>query len=140
MNALIVGVLYFAGVIFQPSAEELEAQRLAEEKAKKEAEEAARYAHLEPLPEFKSRRSYVSSMGEAVEICEQKLHESEPGRKSWAVNYIESRYIPAKELYLIFIDYETIGSLDKEPKIMKATCDVDEAKREIAAWKAMAAE
>ena len=136
MNALIVGTLYFAGVIFQPSQEELEAQRLAEEEAKKEAEMAAKYAHLEPLPEFKSKAKYVSSMGEAVDICERKLNDTEPGRKSWAVNYIESRHLPHKELYLIFIDYETIGSVNKEPKMMKATCDVDEAKKEVAAWKA----
>ena len=136
VNTVLLGSLYLGGVIFQPTAAELEAQRIADEKAKKAMADAIKYAHLEPLPEFKSKANYVASMGEAVDICERKLHDFERSIKSWAVNYIESRYLPEKELYLIFIDYQTIPLTGEEPKVMKATCDVDEAKKEVAAWKA----
>ncbi len=76
-------------------------------------------------------------MGEAIQMCEEELHRKETTRKTWSVNYVESRYISEKELYLIFIDYETVpGSAGGEPKIMKATCDVDEENKVIAAWAA----
>ena len=140
INGIIIAVLYFSGLIFQPSAEELEAVRLAEEEAQRVAEETARYAHLEPLPEFKSKASYVASMSEAVDICEKILQEKEPGRKSWAVNYIESRHLPDKELYMVFLDYETIVPLGEEPKIMKVTCEVIESTKTVENWKAMKAE
>jgi len=139
VNGSIITVLYLSGVIFQPSAEELEIVRLAEEEAKRAAEEIARYEHLEPLPEFKSKAGYVTSMSEAVDICETMLQEKEPGRKSWAVNYIDSRYLSERELYIVFLDYETIVPLGEEPKVMKATCEVIESTKKIENWKAMKA-
>jgi hypothetical protein len=140
VNGLVLGTLYFSGVIWQPTAEAIEAARLAEEKEKQAAEDAIKYAHLEPLPGFKSRANYVASMGEAISICEKMLHEKEPGKKSWAINYIESRFLPAEELYKVFLDYETIVSMDEEPKIMKVTCDVEEATKMVSNWGAMKAQ
>lgn len=137
LNGAVLGTLYVAGVIWQPSAEEIEEQRLAEEALLKEAEEAARYAHLEPLPEFKSKAGYVANISEAISICEAALHEKIQGRKSWAVNYIESRFLPAQELYKIFIDFETIAALGEEVKRKKAICEVEEVTKNISNWKAM---
>jgi hypothetical protein len=137
VNGAVLGVLYRSGIIWKPSIEEIEAERLAQEKIKKAAADAIKYAHLEPLPEFKSRASYVASMGEAIRICEKTLHEKEPGRKSWAINYIESRFLPSMELYKVFLDYETIVPLGEEPKIMKVTCEVDETTKLIANWGAL---
>ncbi len=140
INGVTLGGLYMAGIIWQPTEAELEALRLAEEKAKKEAEDALKYAHLEPLPEFKSRVGYVSSMGEAISICEATLHEKESARKSWAVNYIDPRYLPHMELYKVFLDYETIVPSGEEPKVMKVTCEVEEPTKVVSNWKAMKAE
>ncbi len=140
LNGAVLGTLYFAGIIWQPTKEELESQRLAEEAAAKEAADAAKYAHLQPLPEFKSRVGYVASMGEAIEICEQTLHEKEKARKSWAINHIESRYLAGSELYMVFLDYQTIVPAGEEPKVMKVTCEVEEPTRVVSNWKAMKAE
>jgi hypothetical protein len=137
VNGAILGVLYRNGIILQPSIEELEAERLEQKEIKKAAADALKYAHLEPLPEFKSRANYVASLGEAIRISENKLHEKEPGRKSWAINYIESRYLPSMELYKVFLDYETIVPLGEEPKIMKVTCEVDETTQLITNWGAL---
>ncbi len=137
LNGAVLGTLYMAGVIWQPSLEELEEVRLAQEVLEKEAEEVARYAHLEPLPEFKSKVGYVASMSEAISICETALHERVPGRKSWAVNHIESRFLPAAELYKVFLDYETIAARGEEVKSKKVTCEVEEPTKVISNWKAM---
>lgn len=140
LNAAVLGSLYLAGIIWQPTEAELEAIRLAEEEAKKAAELEARYSHLEPLPEPVSRVGYVRSLGEAVTICENTLQTKEKARKSWSVNYIESRYVDAIGLYKIFIDYETIPPAGQEKKYMKVTCEVEEATKVVSNWKPMKAE
>ena len=137
LNGAILGTLYAAGVIWQPSTEALEAQRVAEEKLQQEAEEVAKYAHLEPLPEFTSKSQYVTNISEAISICETALHEKVPGRKSWAVNYIESRFLADIELYKIFLDFETITERGDEAKKKKVTCEVEGATKVISNWKAM---
>ena len=133
LNASIFGTLYFAGIIGQPSEEELAALK-AEQDA---AAEAAKYAHLEPLEGFtsKSKAGYIRSMGEAVDICENRLREKVPSRKSWAVNYIESRHLTNKEIYIIFIDFETVSSATESSKKVKVTCEVSEATKKIENWK-----
>ena len=136
LNSAAVAGLYLFGYIFQPSVEALEVERLALEKQQKEAEDAIKYAHLEPLPEFKSRVGYVTSMGEAIAICERALKERETLRKSSAVNHIESRYLPHIEQYKIFLDYETIPLIKGgEPKFIKVICEVEEATKLISTWK-----
>jgi hypothetical protein len=137
LNGAILGTLYAAGIIWQPSKAELEAQRLAEEALQAEAKEIARYAHLEPLPEFTSKSGYVANISEAISICETALHERIPVRKSWAVNYIESRYLSDIELYKIFLDFETIAERGEEVKQKKVTCEVEGATKVISNWKAM---
>jgi hypothetical protein len=137
LNSAVLGTLYMAGIIWQPSVQELEAIRLAEEALQKEADQAIKYAHLEPLPEFKSKANYVKSMGEAINICETALHEKVPVRKSWAVNHIESRFLPHIEQYKVFLDYETIAVKGEEIKKKKVTCEVEEATKIISNWKAM---
>ncbi len=136
INVSVFATLYLSGVIFQPSAQEIEAERLAQEEAANALKEAERYANLEPLPEFKSKANYVRSMGQAIQMCEAVLHEKEPSSKTWAVNYVESRYLPNKETYLVFIDYETIALSGAEPKVMKATCEVSESENTVASWSA----
>lgn len=137
LNSAILGTLYAAGVIWQPSTEELEAKRLAEEALLQEAQKAAKYAHLEPLPEFTSKSQYVANISEAISICEAALHERVPSRKSWAVNYIESRFLSDIELYKIFLDFETIAERGEEAKKKKVTCEVEGATKVISNWKAM---
>lgn len=135
INTSILAGLYFLGYILQPTAEEIAAEQQALEAMRKEAEDAAKYAHLEPLPEFKSRVGYVASMGEAIEICERALQEKETARKSWSINHIESRYLPHVEQYKVFLDYETIPSMGQEAKYIKVICEVEEATKNISTWK-----
>ena len=137
INSGVVAVLYFLDYIFQPTPEEIAAEKLALEQQQKAAEDAIKYAHLEPLPEFKSRVGYVASMGEAVEICENTLQEKETARKSWSINHIESRYLPHLEQYKVFLDYVTIPSVGEEPKSMKVICEVEEATKQVSNWKPM---
>jgi hypothetical protein len=137
INGAVVAGLYVLGYIFQPSLEEIAAEQLVLKQQQKAAEDAIKYAHLEPLPEFTSRVGYVASMGEAVEICEKTLQEKEKANKSWAVNHIESRYLPHMEQYKIFLDYVTIPLTDEEPKRMKVICEVEEATKEVSNWKPM---
>jgi uncharacterized protein YoaH (UPF0181 family) len=137
INGVVVAGLYFLGYIFQPSPEDIAAEKLALEEQQKAAEDVIKYAHLEPLPEFKSRVGYVVSMGEAVAICEKTLQEKEKARKSWAVNHIESRYLPHIEQYKIFLDYVTIPPANEEPKSMKVICEVEEATKQVSNWKPM---
>lgn len=135
INVSLLAGLYFLGYILQPTAEDIAAELEALEQQRKAAEDAEKYAHLEPLPEFKSRVGYVASMGEAVEICERALQEKETARKSWAINHIESRYLPHVEQYKIFLDYQTIPSLGEEAKYIKVICEVEEASKVISTWK-----
>jgi hypothetical protein len=76
-------------------------------------------------------------MSEAISICETALHDRIPARKSWAVNYIESRYLSDIELYKIFLDFETIAERGEEVKKKKVTCEVEGATKVISNWKAM---
>ncbi len=135
INGSILGTLYFAGIIGQPSQEELLALK-AEEEA---AANALKYAHLEPLAEFKSKADYVANMGEAISICEAELHIKELATKSWAVNHIESRYVASTEMYMVFIDYETVVGIGETPKAIKVTCEVEEATKLVANWMAQKA-
>ena len=137
INGAVVAGLYFLGYIFQPSAKDIAEEQLALEQQQKAAEDAIKYAHLEPLPEFKSRVGYVASMGEAVEICEKTLQDKEKARKSWSINHIESRYLPHIEQYKVFLDYVTIPLADEEPKSMKVICEVEEATKQVSNWKPM---
>jgi len=135
INGSILGTLYLSGVIGQPSEEKLLALKLAEE----EAANTLKYAHLEPLADFTSKASYVSDMGEAIHICEMQLQVKEPARKSWSVNHMESRYVATTEMYMVFIDYETIVGIGETPKAIKVTCEVEEATRLVANWMAQKA-
>ncbi len=132
VNGSIFGTLYVVDLMAGPTPEELAALRKAEEDAALQAI----YDKLPPLEEFTSKANYIKSIGEAIDICENKLHDSVKGQKSWEVNMIESRYLPERELYKIFIDYETVAKFDKPSERFKASCEVQGSDKMIALWKA----
>lgn len=132
VNTSIFGTLYIIDWLNGPSAEELRALKEAEEKAALEAV----YAKLPPLPEFKSKAQYLLTIGEAIAICENKLNETVKTGKSWEVNMIESRYVPATEIYKIFLKYATLATREQESKSFKVTCEVSGEKKVVDIWKA----
>lgn len=134
INGSIFGTVYIVDWLQGPSSEELDALREAEEQAALDAI----YASLPPLPEFKSKASYLHSIGEAISLCEDKLHASVSVGKSWEVNMIESRYVPAMELYKIFLEYETLTTVDHPAQRFKVTCEVSGEKKSVELWKAEA--
>jgi len=132
VNGSIFGTLFLVDWLQGPSPEELKAMREAEEAAALEAV----YAKLPPLPEFKSKVTYIRTMGEAISICETKLNTAVPERKSWEVNMIESRYIQSSEVYKIFLKYQTLATINQESKTFKVTCEVSGEKKMVEIWKA----
>ncbi|MFT6390207.1 MAG: hypothetical protein ACJAUP_003608 [Cellvibrionaceae bacterium] len=130
VNGSIFGTLFFVDWLNGPSPEELKKVR--------EAEEAAAldfvYAKLPPLPEFKSKARNLRSIGEAISICESKLKESVKERKSWEVGMIESRYVPATEVYKIFLEYETSARIDSVSKAFNVTCEVSSETKLVDIW------
>lgn len=132
VNGSIFGTLFFVDWLQGPSSEELKAIREAEEAAALEAV----YAKLPPLPEFKSKATYLRSIGEAISLCETKLNTEVPERKSWEVNMIESRHVPSSEIYKIFLKYQTLATVSQESKTFKVTCEVSGEKKLVEIWKA----
>lgn len=132
VNGSIFGTLFAVDWLNGPSPEELKQLQAAQEAAALEAV----YAKLPPLPEFKSKAQNLRSIGEAIAICQAKLDESVKERKSWEVNTIESRYVPATEIYKIFLEYVTLASIENESKSFKVTCEVSGESRLIDIWKA----
>ena len=131
VNGSVFGTIYVVDLLAGPSPEEIAALKAAEEKAVMDAI----YAALPPLEEFKSKAKNIRAIGEAVLICEQKLKESVPQRKSWEVNMIESRFIAQQELYKIFLKYETVATVDAPKKAYDVACEVDGVTREVGLWK-----
>jgi len=132
VNGSIFGTLFLIDWMQGPSPEELKAMREAEKAAALEAV----YAKLPPLPEFKSKSTYLRSIGEAISICEAKLNTDVPEKKSWEVNMIESRYVPSTEIYKIFLEYQTLASVRQASKTFKVTCEVSGEKKVVEIWKA----
>jgi len=132
VNGTIFGMLFIVDWWNGPSPEELKQAREAEEAAAL----AVVYAKLAPLPDFKSKAKNLRSIGEAISICESRLKESVKERKSWEVSMIESRYVPATEVYKIFLEYKTLNSIDSESKSFKVTCEVSGESKIIDIWKA----
>ena len=132
VNGSIFGTLYILAWLQGPTPEELAALREAEQQAALDAI----YAQLPPLEPFKSKINYLRSIGEAIALCEDKLHESVSGRKSWEINMIESRYIQELELYKIFLNYQTPATIDMPMKGYEVACEVSGEKRTVESWKA----
>ncbi|MGH1486147.1 MAG: hypothetical protein ACRBCI_07990 [Cellvibrionaceae bacterium] len=130
VNGSIFGTIYVVDMLAGPSKEELLALREAEQRAALDSV----YAKLPPLEEFKSKARYVHSMGQAIGLCENKLHQEVTERKSWEVNMIESRYLAHVEEYKIFIKYETAATQEKPQKKVEVECVVSGEKRSVEAW------
>ena len=131
VNGSIFGTIYMVDLLAGPTPEELVALKKMEEKAALDAI----YAELPPLEAFKSKAKYIHSISEAIDICEKNLRVTVPERKSWEVNMIESRHIRAQELYKIFIEYQTVATIDVPSKTYDVTCEVSGETREIGLWK-----
>jgi|GEM_PF-1918941 len=128
VNGSIFGTLLVAGVIGGgDSATDAETVEPESEK--------------EPLPApepFKSKANYIRSIGEAMTICEQRLHESVKVPKSSSINTVESRYEPSQEVYKIFLVYETISRMSEPAKSFNVICEVSAERKTIDLWKPMA--
>ena len=116
-----------------PSEEELAALAAAEEQAKKDAI----YAKLEPLEPFQSKIEHLHSIGQAIAICETRLHEHIKIGKSWNVNMVTSRFVSAIDLYKIFMDYETTALPNKPAEGFDVECEVNAVTHVIDSWKVL---
>ncbi len=131
VNAASFGILYW--ISDNPVLSEAELVDLKNDKATASLETI--YAELEPLPEFKSRRHYLRSIGEAVVLCEERLHSAVTLHKSWQVNMLQSRHVVSEELYRIFMDYQTAASLEQPSQVYRVICEVSEEQRKVVTWK-----
>jgi hypothetical protein len=130
INGSIFGTIYIIDYLAGPSSEEIAEQQALEKQAAVEAI----YAKLPPLEEFKSKANFLRSIGEAIAICENKLHEAVTLNKSWEVNMIESRYDREQEVYKIFMLYQTISTQDKPAQKNEVTCEVSAESKNIDVW------
>jgi len=131
VNASIFGTMWLIDYLEGPSKQELYDLRQAEVQSAQQA----LYDQLDPL-ESKSRIGYLSNMGQAIDICEAKLHTVEAEGKSWQVK-IDSKYVGAQEKYYIFIEYQTLAKKDKPSKSFEVTCEVLEESGTIENWKSV---
>ncbi len=131
VNGSVFATLYLIDWMRGPSEQEIAAQK----QAQLDAAKAAVYAKLPPLEAFKSKANNLRSIGEAITLCENKLHEAVKTPKSWQVNMVESRYKPSTEMYLIIMEYQTIATQDQPPAAAKVTCEVSGEKKAIELWK-----
>lgn len=100
-------------------------------------EPAVETAELPPLDPFVFKSGYVRSIGDAIGICENRLHDSVSQQKSWSVDSIESRYNTNDEYYSVFMEYETVAKLDQPSSAFEVTCEVDAKSHAITNWKAL---
>ena len=131
INASIFGTLAFVNLMAGPSADEIAQLK----KAARLAAKQRIYDQLPPIAAFKSKASYISSIGEAALLCEARLKEAVTIPFSYEVNMIESRYLEKSELYKIYIYYETAASALQAGEKFKANCVVSSEKRVIEIWK-----
>ena len=130
VNASIFGTLWLLDYLEGPSKQELYDLRQADVQLAQQA----LYDQLDPLEE-KSRIGYLRDKGQAIDICEAKLHEVQPAGKSWKIK-LYSRYIAEQEKYIIFLEYETLAKKDKPSEAFEVTCEVLEENGNIENWKA----
>jgi len=132
VNASIFGTLWLIDYLAGPTKQDLYDQRQAEVSAAK----TALYDQLEPL-ETKSRIGHLHNIGQAIDICENKLHDVQPEGKSWQIK-IDSKYVEAQEKYYIFMEYQTLAKQDKPSEVFEVTCEVIAENGNIENWKANA--
>lgn len=134
VNASIFGTLWLLDYLAGPSKQELYNLRQAEVQTAQQA----LYDKLEPL-ETKSRIGYLSNIGQAIEICENKLHSVQPEGKSWQIK-IDSKYVESQEKFYVFMEYHTLAKKDKPSEAFDVTCEVLAESGNIENWKASALE
>lgn len=130
VNASIFGTLWLIDYLEGPSKQELYDLRQAEVQAAQQS----LYDKLDPLDK-KSRLGYLSNIGQAIEICENKLHSVQAEGKSWQVK-IDSKYVAAQEKYYIFMEYHTLARKDKPSEAFDVSCEVLAENGNIENWKA----
>lgn len=132
INASIFGTLWLIEHLREPTAQELYDLKQAEVKAEQEAI----YASFEPL-DTKSRIGYLRDIGQAIEICEDRLHSVKASGKSWQVNMIESKYVDVQEKFYIFLRYFTPATPDQAAEAFEVTCEVLAENGNIENWKVL---
>jgi len=130
VNASIFGTLWLLDHLAGPSKQELYDLRQAEVQTAQQA----LYEKLDPL-DTKSRVDYLSNIGQAIDICENKLHAVQPEGKSWQIK-IDSKYVSDQEKYYIFMEYHTLAKKDEPSKAFEVTCEVLAESGNIENWKA----
>ena len=130
VNASIFGTLWLLDHLAGPSKQELYDLR----QAQVQNAQQALYDQLDPL-DTKSRIGYLSNIGQAIEICENKLHALQPEGKSWQIK-IDSKYESTQEKYYIFMEYHTLAKKDKPSEAFEVTCEVLAENGNIENWKA----
>lgn len=131
INASIFGTLTIVDLMAGPSADEIAQLKKAEQLVAKQRI----YDQLPPIEVFKSKASYIRSIGEAALLCGTRLKEVVTIPFSYEVNMIESRYSEKAELYKIYIYYETAASAIQAGEKFKANCVVSSEKRVIEIWR-----
>jgi len=124
-NISILGTLYVTGIVGSDPAAEEAAKLALEMEQQKQAELA--YA----VPEPASRVNYLHTLAEAMYICEERLTSSNDSLKSYSFNHQTSRYMEESDIYFVFIELETIGTLDSPGKTGDIYCEVESSTKAI---------
>lgn len=130
VNASIFGTLWLLDHLAGPSPQDLYDLRQVEVQTAQQA----LYDKLDPL-DTKSRIDYLSNIGEAIDICENKLHDVQAKGKSWQIK-IDSKYVAAQEKYYIFMEYHTLAKKDQPSEAFDVSCEVLAENGNIENWKA----
>jgi len=64
-------------------------------------------------------------------ICEDRLTSSNDSLKSYSFDHQTSRYMEESDIYFVFIELETIGTLDSPGKTGDIYCEVESSTRAI---------
>jgi len=131
INVSIFGTLFIVNLIAAPSID----KTVVLETGGRSMAKQRIYDQLAPVAEFKSKASYIPSIGEAVVLCESRLKSEVTEAFSHAVNMIESRYLKKAELYKIYIYYETAATAARAGARFKVNCVVSAEKKLIVIWK-----
>ncbi len=122
-NVSIVGTLMATGQIGgeEPLSEQ---EEVAEEGLEAEA--------LPPEPEPVSRVNYLHTLADAMYLCEERLIASNEGLlKSYSFDHKASRHMGEQDIYFVFIEMETVGSLEEPSETGDIYCEVSPESKSI---------
>ena len=125
-NVSILGTLYATGILgADPVSEEATKLALA---AEQEKQVELAFAVPEPV----SRVNYLHTLAEAMYICEERLtSNNENILKSYSFDHQASRYMEDGDIFFVFIELVTVGTIDSPGKTGDIYCEVEPSTKAI---------